>query len=40
VNRQRHYEKITTYVKQGKIDEQKFMAEYSILRMRQGAVGK
>lgn len=28
------------YVKQTKIDEQKFMEEYSMLRIRQGAVGK
>jgi hypothetical protein len=29
-----------TYVKQNKIDEQKFNEEYSMLRIRQGAVGK
>jgi hypothetical protein len=28
------------YFKQNKIDEQKFMAEYDMLRIRQGAVGK
>lgn len=28
------------YVKQNKIDEKSFMEEYSMLRIRQGAVGK
>lgn len=29
-----------SYVKQNKIDEKSFMEEYSMLRIRQGAVGK
>jgi hypothetical protein len=40
LNKQRHYEKLISLTKLANIDEQKFMEEYGMLRMRQGAVGK
>lgn len=40
LNKQRHYEKLNTFTKQAGIDENRFMEEYGMLRLRQGAIGK